>query len=189
MAVLTLTDVRAAADAPARYSEPFDKYAERSIREHRSATKNRSSFDVFLSHSFADRKTILGLRNLLEAAGLVVYVDWIDDADLDRDRVTPATADTLRHRMRQSRSLLYATSPSAQSSRWMPWELGQFDGMKGRVGVLPVDDRTSRRTTYVGQEYLGLYPYVGPCSTGSVRTDLCVFIGADKVPLPDWTRS
>ena len=40
----------------------------------------------------------------------------------------------------------------------MPWELGFFDGLKGTVGILPVVQYT--QSTFNGEEYLGVYPYV-----------------------------
>ncbi len=42
----------------------------------------------------------------------------------------------------------------------MPWELGYFDGKKGRVAVIPLTASKVNYNTYAGQEYLGLYPYV-----------------------------
>jgi hypothetical protein len=41
------------------------------------------TFDVFLSHSVRDAQLVLGLKKLLEGEGLTVYVDWIEDKDLD----------------------------------------------------------------------------------------------------------
>jgi hypothetical protein len=58
------------------------------------------TFDIFLSHSVRDADLILGLKRMLEAEGCTVYVDWIDDADLDRQNVKAATAARLRERMR-----------------------------------------------------------------------------------------
>lgn len=40
----------------------------------------------------------------------------------------------------------------------MPWELGYFDGLKGKVGVLPVTK--NQEEAFKGEEYLNLYPYV-----------------------------
>lgn len=117
-------------------------------------------FDIFLSHSVRDAAVIMGLRNLLTRQGLTVYVDWIDDAQLDRSRVSPATAAHLRERMSQSRSLVYATSKAAATSRWMPWELGYFDGLRGseQISICPIDDLSG--SSYAGQEYLGLYKVI-----------------------------
>jgi len=86
-----------------------------------------------------DAELVLGIKVLLETEGQKVYVDWIDDQALERDRVTAKTADVLRKRMRQSESLLYVATKNALKSKWMPWELGYFDGFKnGGVVILPV---------------------------------------------------
>lgn len=117
------------------------------------------TFDVFLSHSVLNADVILGLKNVLETQGLRVYVDWIEDPELDRDHVSAATADRIRQRMGSSRSLVYATSRAASRSRWMPWELGYFDGTKGsdQISICPVEPGSGSRTGFVGEEYLGLY--------------------------------
>jgi hypothetical protein len=123
-------------------------------------------FDVFLSHSFRDALVILGLKRMLESDGLSVYVDWIEDAGLDRSQVTAATAAQLRQRMRSCSSLVYATSQNASTSRWMPWELGFFDGTHGpdRVAICPVSTGTG---SYTGEEYLGLYKTLEKVRDGS----------------------
>jgi hypothetical protein len=101
---------------------------------------------------------IFGVKLALESTGHTVYVDWIDDPQLDRSKVSPATAETLRVRMRQSKALFFVHSVNATTSRWMPWELGYFDGLKGNVAILPVVESPSNK--FRGEEYLGLYPYV-----------------------------
>lgn len=123
----------------------------------RAAKSAVGPFDVFLSHSVRDADVIFGLHELLTGRGLRVYVDWIDDPELDRSHVSAATAARLRERMQQSSTLVYATSRAARTSRWMPWELGYFDGMRDskRVSLLPIEDHG--RDAFVGQEYLGLY--------------------------------
>lgn len=116
-------------------------------------------YDVFLSHASEDAAIILGIHEILTSRGLRVYVDWIDDAQLDRAKVTPATADLLRERMRSSKSMLFITTKNSSDSKWMPWELGYFDGhRRGLVGILPV--MNSEHDSFNGQEYLGLYPKV-----------------------------
>jgi len=113
-------------------------------------------FDVFLSHSIRDAVLIWGLKKMLEAQGSSVYVDWIEDASLDRSKVNATTAAHLRNRMKSCKSLIYATSQNASASRWMPWELGFFDGTHGmdRVAICPISSGTGN---YVGEEYVGLY--------------------------------
>ena len=117
----------------------------------------RRQFDVFLSHSIRDAELVLGVANILEKMGQKVYIDWVVDKQLSRDSVTKETAETLRNRMKQSFKLLYLATDNASSSKWMPWELGYFDGLKsGKVAILPLVD--SEYSSFRGQEYLGLYP-------------------------------
>ena len=126
----------------------------------KEATAAYGPFDVFLSHSVRDARVVLGIRRMLEGQGLKVYVDWIDDKEMDRSSVSPATADRLRRRMTDSRSLIYATSRAASKSRWMPWELGYFDGKKGpdQISILPIESDST--VGFVGQEYIGLYKVI-----------------------------
>lgn len=127
--------------------------------ESMESNKRVSRFDVFLSHSISDAELVLGVKVLLEDMGKKVYVDWVDDPELDRSKVNKHTAERLRGRMNQCDSLLYIATENASSSKWMPWELGYFDGHKpGQVAILPVLDSENQR--FEGQEYLGLYPTV-----------------------------
>jgi hypothetical protein len=97
-------------------------------------------FDIFLSHAFADvgitDDHLLGLKALLEGLGYSVYVDWVIDRHLSRETVDAETARWLRKRMINSRCLLFATSQSFQSSKWMPWEIGFKDGHTGSPDAL-----------------------------------------------------
>ncbi len=114
-------------------------------------------YDIFLSHSFRDADLILGIKKILEDEyDYSVYVDWIEDKHLERDKVTKNTAQVLKNRMNSAKSLLFITTENSENSKWMPWELGYFDGKKGRVAVLPIM-KENNQTEYKGQEYLGLY--------------------------------
>lgn len=115
-------------------------------------------FDIFLSHSFLDSDIVLGLMNMIEEKGFSVYLDWVEDSHLDRASVTRETANHIRLRMEQSKSLLYAFSQNSNRSKWMPWELGYFDGKIGRVAICPVTEE--KAVSYSGREYLSLYPYI-----------------------------
>lgn len=115
------------------------------------------AYDIFLSHSSLDKKLILTLVNLFNEAGYSVYVDWIEDIQLDRSNVNRITAQVLRDRMTASKGLSYVVTTNSTNSKWCPWELGYFDGKKkGRCCILPIMDSQS----FHGQEYLGLYPYL-----------------------------
>lgn len=129
------------------------------LRKAAAAAPRDQVFDVFLSHSYEDARLILGVKALLQRQRLSVYVDWVEDNELDRTKVDEQTANTLRLRMRRSRYLAFATSSNSSKSRWMPWELGYFDGHKpGKIGILPLVDQGWE--SFAGQEYLGLYPVI-----------------------------
>lgn len=117
-------------------------------------------YDVFLSHSYLDATEIKILKALIEEKGLTVYVDWIEDYELDRNHVTKETAALIRHRMRNCDSLFYAFSENSTKSKWMPWELGYFDGFKGRVAIIPIKENPQFSDNYKGVEFVSLYPYV-----------------------------
>lgn len=136
------------------------KSAEAVLKESVTASAQRTSFDIFLSHSYLDNKVILGIKLALEDMGHSVYVDWIEDRQLSRENVTRETAAVLRERMKQSRSLFYATSANTSNSKWMPWELGYMDGLKSKSAILPVLLSPTTTSDYRGQEYLGIYPYI-----------------------------
>lgn len=117
---------------------------------------------------------IAGVKAILEAEGLSVYVYWADENQAQG--VTAATAANLRARMNHSRSLVFASSRSSPESKWMPWELGYFDGRKpGKVAVMPLPSSTL--TTFVGQEYLGLYPKIERISWDTGNRSLGISTG------------
>lgn len=144
------------------------------LKEEMAGVVPGSPFDVFLSHSFKDAEIVLGVKRIFEKLGFTAYVDWIEDSQLDRTEVTSATAELLRKRMRQSKPLIYMHSNNSPGSRWMPWELGYFDGFRSAVAVLPVAKSSSE--TFSGQEFLGLYPYID----GAAPTSL--FINKGTAP-------
>jgi hypothetical protein len=115
-------------------------------------------FDIFLSHSYLDKKTVYGVYKDFEMLGYKTYVDWIVDPSLDRDNITKATAEKLRLRMKQSKCLIYATSSNIVASQWMPWELGYMDGLKkSKVAVFPLLEDYEDDTDIELPKYLELY--------------------------------
>lgn len=177
MAYLTKDEVKQATRT--RLQKSFSASAPKILRESVRASANEDSFDIFLSHASEDSEIVLGVREILTGLGLTVYIDWIDDPQLDRGNVTAENADMLRRRMKQSRSLVFLTTKSSVSSRWMPWELGYFDGLKaGFIGILPIVDYSGG--SFSGQEYLGLYPLVERLPLTGGGTRFCVVERAGK---------
>lgn len=154
MAFFTKSEARAAAKRAMR-----NRSLGEMMSESMESSKRATRFDVFLSHSINDAELVLGVKVLLEDMGKKVYVDWVDDPEMDRSQVNKHTAERLRGRMKQSDTLLYIATENATNSKWMPWELGYFDGHKpNKVAILPVLEKENQK--FEGQEYLSLYPTV-----------------------------
>lgn len=149
-----------------------------SINKSFSQFEPNKSYDIFLSHSYKDQKAILGLLDILKNDfGYSVYVDWIEDKSLDRTKVNKETAKILKFRMKNCRCLLYATSENASDSKWMPWETGLMDGLKGKVAICPFISDSSQ--TFSGQEYLSIYPYVDKAAP-SGETNPILWVNENK---------
>ena len=130
----------------------------RILNENYAVFSQKESYDLFISHSFFDKKLILTLIDLFNNADYSVYVDWINDKTLDRNNVSPKTAKVIKNRISDCKGLSYIATGNITNSKWCPWELGLADGMlNGRSCILPVMEET---VTFKGLEYLGLYPFI-----------------------------
>lgn len=167
MAFLRVSEAKAAA-GPRAYNL---RAASQALTEETKAFSQFKKYDVFLSHAYQDADVILGVKKIIESLGLIVYVDWVEDGALDRTKVTAKTAEILRARLRQCASLVYVHTAQSPDSKWMPWELGYFDGFKPTfVWILPLV--TSYDSEFKKQEYLGLYPTVDKLASLPGRLNL-----------------
>ena len=157
----------------------FNESSSTILRNAAASFQETRIYDIFISHSYSDSDQILKLSTYLEDRGFSTYVDWLRDRELDRSNVNSATAGTLRARMKSCRSLVYVASENAVDSKWMPWELGYFDALKGKVAILPVV-AGSHSDEYHGREYLGLYPYVTSGDTRGKKPALWVHESAER---------
>lgn len=134
------------------------------LKESRSFSASKT-YDVFLSHRTSDADIVWGLKSAIEGEGLSCYVYWVENPSALTQPVTRDTADGLRTKMRACRSLVYADTTAATESKWMPWEMGFLDGFRQKVAIFPVAKGTTTATSYEGQEYLGLYPWIRESAT------------------------
>jgi hypothetical protein len=183
MALFTESTVRQRAALEIRKSYNL-KNANQIIVESSASFTFSKKYDIFLSHSIRDAELILGMKGIFEDLGYSVYVDWIDDPQLDRSKVSASTARKLKDRMNAAKSLFYVTTSNSESSKWMPWECGYFDGKREKVAIVPIQTM-SVNNIYFGQEYLGLYPYVvkersnGGSDLLYIRTSYLTYIDYD----------
>lgn len=150
--------------------------------ELRSIARERSAkYDIFLSQTIRDAEIVLGVYDLLTDLGYVVFCDWIDAPEADRNEVSPENAKSIRQAMSRSDTLLFLDSDGADQSLWMCWELGWFDGTKGPVAVLPV--LPDSENFYRGREFLGLYPYVELDDRGGLKIVRPIHVGRRGIAL------
>lgn len=157
MALFEINNIRRRANEGMANFSNRGKTKSQILTESVNSFNRYKTYDIFLSHSLKDAELILGMKFTLEDMGYDVYVDWIEDPQLDRSKVNAGTAQKLRERMKTSKSLMYSTTENASDSKWMPWECGYFDGLKEKVVIAPIKSYAS--TYFDGQEYLNLYPY------------------------------
>lgn len=161
MALLRRSDIinRYNAAQSSLVSENGEKsYSATKLKEISNSFEFFNVYDIFLSHSYDDARIVRQIYDMLKSRGYSVYVDWLEDYQLDREHVNSSTAYVIKNRMDYCRSLLYLTSKSARKSVWMPWELGYMDARTRRVAVAPILEEDE--TDFIGREYLGLYPYL-----------------------------
>jgi len=118
------------------------------------------TYDIFLSHCYSDADLIYGLKLIIEKLGYTTYIDWVNDPQAERSNVTEETANLLKDRMDVCKCMIFVVTEISPKSKWMPWELGYFDGTKeNKIAILPIEEDCNTNN-YIGQEYLGLYPYI-----------------------------
>ncbi|HEV2380850.1 MAG TPA: toll/interleukin-1 receptor domain-containing protein [Terriglobia bacterium] len=125
---------------------------------------------VFLSHSHRDRPLVEGLISVLDGIGIRLYVDW---NDRDMPRVTNReTAERIKGQIRRNTLFMVLATDEALKSRWVPWEVGVADPVKGEdfILLIPVADASG---TFRGNEFLQLYYHL---DFGALR-------------MQDWQRS
>ena len=145
-----------------------------------------SSYDVFISYSWNDRSYANKVVQLLEHCGYTVYIDYNDNL-LNRSNVSEETAKRIIQAMKKCKGLLYLYSPSASVSKWCPWEVGVFSGIKDfKCANLPLTEDYNE--DFKKQEYLEIYPYVEYDKTRETGKDeFWIHDGPDKyVTLSGW---
>lgn len=124
-----------------------------------SPKRDPESYDIFISYNFNDISYAKKIVGLLAKHNYSAYADY-QDLTLNRNNVSVKTAKHLLLKMKKCKALFYLHSKSATVSKWCPWEVGIFSGIKNfKCANLPIVDKKYDKL-YKHQEYLSLYPYV-----------------------------
>ena len=102
-----------------------------------SQLEQQKTFDIFLSHSSKDVDFLLKIKAILNANGINVYIDWVNDrAELRRELTNQDTAKVIIERIKASKALMYIETEASTISQWTPWELGYAHAIQKKICVL-----------------------------------------------------
>lgn len=117
-----------------------------------SPLEQMKHYDLFLSHSYKDKDKLIELKDSLNAMGLNVYMDWVNDKDeLLRHLTCAETAKVITERIKLSKAILYVHTNSSLNSKWTPWELGFAYALNKPILVYRPEETENE------PEYLQLY--------------------------------
>lgn len=151
------------------------------------SSPSQATIDAFLSHSHHDRDMVMMFIDFMaRVLNVSIYVDWADTA---MPRVTSGiTADQIKSQIEQHPLFFVFGTDRAFGSRWVPWEVGIADAKKTRSHILIWPVTNSQPGTYLGNEYLSVYPYVDKPYTSSQNLQV-VTPGGSPMPLATWIES
>ena len=120
-----------------------------------------SESTVFLSHRHKDHKLVEDVKGILSNEGVDVYIDTFDHKM--PDQTSDDTAKRIKNKIDKSSKFILLATPNSLDSKWIPWDLGLGDGMKGihNVAILPY---TEYDNIWPEREYYQIY--------GRIETEL-----------------
>lgn len=108
-------------------------------------------YDVFLSHCSYDTKQLLALKQKLNAKGLVVYIDWVNDkVMMNRKNQNEDTWTVLKLRMDESRKMLFVMTDNSLRSEWTQKEIDYFKSLGKEVVVYQPEEITEKPFDSIG---------------------------------------
>lgn len=139
-----------------------------------SPLEQMKHYDLFLSHSYKDKNKLIELKDSLNAMGLNVYMDWVNDKDeLLRNLTCAETAKVITERIKASKAIFYVHTNASSNSKWTPWELGFASALNKPILVYRPEETENE------PEYLQLYNTV-------VLEEGQLLIGSEKTDIREW---
>lgn len=128
------------------------------------------------AHSYKDKNKLIELKDSLNAIGLNVYMDWVNDRyELLRELTCAETAKVITERIKASKAILYVHTNASQDSKWTPWELGFASALKKPILVYRPEPTENE------PEYLQLYIPV-------VLEEGHLLVGVEKTDIIEWLK-
>ncbi len=104
-----------------------------------------NKYDVFLSHSYYDTKQLVALKKDLNAKGLVVYIDWVNDkVMMQRKNQNEDTWIVLKLRMDESMKMLFVMTDNSLRSEWTEKEIDYFKSLGKEIVIYQPEKITEK---------------------------------------------
>jgi hypothetical protein len=144
------------------------KDSTRIVRLNETLEKSASligDINVFLSHSHHDEDLIEEARLLLADQGVKCYIDR-NDSNMPK-KTSHETARLLKQKIEKCNKFIILASNNSLNSKWVPWELGYADNIKGlnNIAILAIADNFGQ---WKGSEYMGLYSTIEKSNNGNL---------------------
>lgn len=133
---------------------------------HLKSERSNAQVTIFLSHSHADRDIVYAFIQYLASFGINIYVDWQDS---EMPRVTSVeTARRIKDQIAANKLFMVFYTLNSKNSRWVPWELGVADQIKGYdyTYIVPVAD--DQQGQFNELEYLRIYKRIEFADTNTL---------------------
>lgn len=125
---------------------------------------------VFISHKHGELEDLADVIAFLETQYNVRT--YIDSRDLKMPEVpNEETALRIKEKIESCEKFILLATDAAIQSKWCNWELGYGDAQKFKtdnIALMPIGKRDS---TYTGNEYLAIYPYIVKRVKGDTYSD------------------
>ena len=148
------------------------------------ATSHALSCDTFFAHSSDDIELI---KKIIEYFYMLGAKPYIDKDDMELPKYTDIdTAKKLKSNIDVCKRFVIVVTDNSINSKWVPWELGVADTLKGykNVAILPIESKNVSEN-FIGNEYLGIYNQIREKSG-----ELVIYNPQSKetTPIEEWLR-
>lgn len=153
------------------YRGQFNSYKVNNINKSLESITESYTFDsfyhkrktkVFVSHKHDDLEDLKGVIGFLEEEFKVDV--YIDSQDKTMPKITSGiTAKRIKERIKKCDKFILLATNGAIESKWCNWELGFGDANKfekNNLALFPMCENSYSKSSYKGNEYLGIYPHI-----------------------------
>ena len=144
------------------------------------------TYHIFLSYRHVDRQYVPKVASFLKSLQAGIYVDFLDE-ELSNSP-NSRTASILRKRITESRKLIQLLTPNANSSRWMPWELGLGDGLLSYPNAVTLP-ATPDAYTRISDDFLNIYGHIETDASSVGSSWRVLYPEGSSKSIIDWLRA